>query len=138
MKSHFQGKTCRITLGLDMDNTITKHPDFFAQLTLALKNKGGEVFVVSSRANNPEVQNATEVELVRWNIVYDKVSLIPDSPDERIPCPHDDVLDGYQAYLWQKVKICQDLSVTVYFDDDAKVVELFRKYAPDIQVFRAL
>jgi hypothetical protein len=78
---------------------------------------------------------ATRQELKDLNISCDDIYLLPDVPSERIPCPHEDELSGYQAYLWQKVKIAQDLNLSIFFDDDQQVVELFRRYAPSIRTF---
>ena len=125
-------------LGLDMDNTITKAPEFFSVLSRTIKGKGGRVYVVSSRSNTHDVLKATKSELDTLGIHYNDVFLLPDGEADRLPCPYGDFLDDYQAYLWQKVRICIDHKVTVFFDDDDKVIELFRVYAPDIQVFHVL
>jgi hypothetical protein len=60
--------------------------------------------------------------------------VIPDAERDRIPCPHRE-LDWYSAYLWQKVFFCVQRDVEVVFEDDAKVVALFKAHAPGIAVF---
>ena len=82
-----------------------------------------------------EVVAATRVELEDYGIEFDEIDIIPDKKDEYISCPHED-LDWYQRYLWQKVAICEAMNVDVLFDDDPKVVRLFARYAPGIQLFQ--
>lgn len=125
----------RIVLGLDVDDTITAAPEFFALLTKAVRRAGGRVCIVTSRGNSPEVVEATRAELEGYGIEFDEIDIIPDKEEEFIDCPHDD-LDWYQRYLWQKVAICEARNVDVLFEDDPKVVRLFAKYAPEIQVFQ--
>ena len=52
-----------------------------------------------------------------------------------LECPHKH-LDWYQQYLWQKIKICLDRNVEIIFENDPKVVALFKEYAPEINVFQ--
>ena len=125
----------RIVLGLDVDDTITAAPEFFALLTKAVRQAGGRVCIVTRRGNLPEVVEATRVELEDYGIEFDEINCIPDKKDEYISCPHED-LDWYEKYLWQKVAICEARNVDVLFDDDPKVVRLFERYAPGIQVFQ--
>ena len=125
----------RIVLGLDVDDTITAAPEFFALLTKAVRQAGGRVCIVTRRGNLPEVVEATRVELEDYGIEFDEINCIPDKKDEYISCPHED-LDWYEKYLWQKVAICEARNVDVLFDDDPKVVRLFARYAPWIQLFQ--
>ena len=125
----------RIVLGLDVDDTITEAPEFFALLTKAVRRAGGRVCIVTSRGNLPAVVEATREELEDYGVEFDEIHIIPDKVDEYISCPHDE-LDWYQKYLWQKVTICEARKVKVLFDDDPKVARLFARYAPGIQVFQ--
>ncbi len=50
-------------------------------------------------------------------------------------CPHDE-LDWYSKYLWQKVNICQNEKIDMVFEDDEKVIVLFKKYVPSIRVIQ--
>jgi len=125
----------RIVLGLDIDDTITAAPNFFALLSKAVRRAGGRVIIVTSRGNLPEVVDATSAELEGYGVEFDEINCIPDKEDEYIPCPHDD-LDWYQKYLWQKVAICEARNVDVLFADDSRMVQLFARYAPAVQVFQ--
>ena len=124
-----------MNIALDIDGTITKQPEFFAILSRGVRAAGGKVFIVTSRANSAGVRAETQKELKSYGIAYDELFIIPDAGRVQIPCPHTD-LDWYQKYLWQKVAVCLEHDVAAVFEDDDKVIALFKKYAPDIQVFR--
>ena len=124
-----------LNIALDIDGTITSNPAFFALLSHSVHGDGGQVFVVTSRSNTAAVEKETRAELTAYEIAFDALYVIADrGSEQQIPCPHDD-LDWYQQYLWQKVKFCTDHDVHIIFEDDDKVVTLFQRFAPDIQVF---
>lgn len=126
-----------IIICLDIDKTITKAPKFFSFLTQAVKKAGGKVYIISTRTADPVVYDDTRFELKGYGIQYDDLYLLPYDESIKTTCPHED-LDWFQKYLWQKVEYCLDNNVEVYFDDDTKVLELFQKYAPGIQLFGVL
>lgn len=134
---HFRPVISPMNIALDIDGTITRQPEFFALLSEAVHVSGGKVYIVTSRSSTAEVRSHTYAELQSYGIHYDDLILISDAQQDRIPCPHTD-LDWYRQYLWQKVSVCRDREVDVVFEDDAKVVELFRTYAPRIQVFQVV
>jgi hypothetical protein len=122
-----------MNISIDIDGTITVVPALFAMLSSAVRASGGKVIVVTSRSNAPEVWDKTRRELKEYGIESDELVIIPDGTD-RIPCPHMG-LDWYQQYLWQKVAVCVERNVDVVFEDDEKVVDLFKRFAPCITVF---
>jgi hypothetical protein len=65
----------------------------------------------------------------------DELHLLDDTPAARERCPHPD-LDWYQKYLWQKVEICLREKIDAVFEDDPKVVALFKRYAPQIVILQ--
>ncbi len=123
-----------MNLALDIDGTITRLPATFAMLSRAVRAEGGKVIVVTSRANTDFVRRETTRELRGYGVEFDELFVIPDAPGERMPCPHAD-LDQYQQYLWQKVAVCLDHQVDVVFEDDEKVISLFRRFASGVSVF---
>lgn len=125
-----------IALALDIDDTITARPEFFSFLTHAVRERGGRIFIVSTRHDVKEVRGETEALLASLGIVYDELYLIADMDVAQSICPHED-LDEYQRWVWQKVDYCLRNSVNVYFDDDEIVAQLFRRFAPDVQFFKA-
>ena len=122
-----------MNVALDIDGTITRDPAFFALLSRAVRASGGKVIVVTSRADAPGVRETTRRELEDYGIEYDELVVIPEGQN-RIPCPHAG-LDWYERYLWQKLQVCLDRDVDVAFEDDPKVIDLFRRFAPGIAVF---
>ena len=126
-----------INIALDIDGTITRLPDFFVLLSRSIRANGGKVFVVTSRTNSRDVEVQTRRELQNYGIAFDELTIIPDAAGDRLPCPHGD-LDWYGKYLWQKIAVCLDREVSIIFEDDEKVVALFKRFAPDVQVFQLM
>jgi len=122
-----------LRVGLDIDNTITRNPEFFRFLTHPLRDKGGETHIVSSRTDSEEVRRQTEKELKSLGIVYDRMFLLPNQAVADAVCPHSD-LDWYQRCAWQKVDYCPSHGILIFFDDEEKVARLFQRFAPGIQV----
>ena len=120
-------------IALDIDDTITAKPELFAALSLAPGVK--KVIIVSSRANSDESYRLTIEELQRYGVRHNELYLLEDGVESRNRCPHGE-LDWYQKYLWQKVEICLREKVDIIFEDDVKVIELFRRFAPKIQVMQ--
>jgi hypothetical protein len=126
-----------MNVALDIDGTITAKPEFFAVLSKAIRANGGKVIIVTSRSNTTEVKAQTRRELRGYGIAFDELVVIADAAGDRLPCPHGD-LDWYQQYLWQKVAVCVERGVTIIFEDDEKVIALFKRFAPDVQVFQLM
>jgi uncharacterized protein YhfF len=124
-------------IAIDIDDTITAMPKFFAILSRAVIQEQGKVIIVSSRTNTPEVVRATEKELKEFGLVYSRLVMIEGKDTSAATCPHEE-LDWWNKYLWQKVDVCQREGVEVVIEDDEKVVALFRKYAPEIKVLRVV
>jgi len=125
------------TLGLDMDGVITSSPDFFASLSSQWRNNGGRVNIVSSRSDRPDVIQATREELSSFGISYDCLFLMPSIEAAQVRCPESN-LDWYQKYLWQKVAYCLESNIEYFYDDDMKVIELFKMLAPRINIFHVV
>lgn len=122
-------------LGLDIDDTITAAPQFFARLSRLWRADGREVYIISTRTDSLAARSETVRELHSYGVEFDGLYLLPSAEQAKAACPHP-TLDWYQRYLWQKVALAQQLGVTVFFDDDEKVIMLFRQFAPEIAVFR--
>ena len=123
-----------MNLAFDIDDTITAKPELFAALAGAAGVK--EVLIVSSRGKSEESRRLTLAELETYGIRHHGLYLLEDGPEARNRCPHAD-LDWYQKYLWQKVEICLREKIDVVFEDDEKVIELFKRFAPKILVMQA-
>jgi len=119
----------------DVDGTITENPEFFSLLSHAVKASGGKVFVITSRTYTPETIEATRKELNELRIIYDCLYMLHNQVEADRICPFND-LDWYQRFIFQKTVYCKTNQVDIYFDDEVKVIDLFRKYLPGVQVFQ--
>lgn len=63
----------RLKVAIDIDGTITEHPEFFAFLTASLE-KTHEVHIISGRS--PTELERTAAELAVHGVRYDKINLI--------------------------------------------------------------
>jgi hypothetical protein len=125
------------SLGLDIDGVITTSPDYFAFLSSQWRNNGGRVHIVSSPSDRPDVIQATREELSLFGITYDYLYLLPSIEAAQVRCPQNN-LDWYQKYLWQKVAYCLENNIEYFYDDDTKVIELFKSPAPQINIFHVV
>ena len=123
----------KLDLGIDIDGVITASPEFFASLSNQRRQEGGRVHIVSSRSDNLETRRATLNELGALGIVFDQLYLLPSIEIAQKCCPLSS-LNWYQKYLWQKIDYCIKHGIGHFYDDDAKVVELFQMIAPEIRI----
>lgn len=119
-------------IGLDIDDTITADSEYFVALSNLIYAQGGKVVIISSRMDIPEIRSETKIELASYGIRYDALYLFK-SMDDMPECPHEE-LDWQDQYLWQKVAFARSTGVSVHYDDDDRVLDLFRKYVPEIEV----
>jgi hypothetical protein len=82
-------------VGLDLDGLLDERPDFFAFLTAALRASGHFVAVLTYR--DPDSRPRTEGQLAGWGIDYDELHFARSLPD--------------------KARLCHELEIDVYFDD---------------------
>ena len=121
-------------IGLDIDGTITAYPEYFSELSQKIYDDGGSVIVITSRVDIGYNRMLTSDELKGLSIRYDYLHLFQPVDDINDLCPHKE-LDWYQQYLWQKVHHAINEKLDVYYEDEDRVLELFRGYAPELKVF---
>ena len=119
----------------DIDGTITAYPEFFSLLSHAVRRTGGEVYIVTSRTRTVETKRATREELRELGIEYDHLYILHDRSEAERICPFNN-LDWYEKYIFQKTIYCKANRVDIYFDDEEKVISLFRQFLPEVQVFQ--
>ena len=119
----------KLSLGLDIDDTITADPEFFRKLARVWIEAGRKVHIVSSRS--PEVLHKTKVELKELGIAYSDIYLLPPISMAQNLCNHKD-LGWFQRFLWLKVAYALANGITHFVDDDPNVLSLFSRYAPKI------
>ena len=93
-------------IALDIDDTITRHPQFFAFLSKALVDSGHEVYIISYRQGQQEV----EADLAALGISFTEVVL-----------PSDEDLDREGFYEWKAVA-CRRLGIEIFFEDMPEVI----------------
>ncbi|MFQ5953001.1 MAG: hypothetical protein ACE5JK_06325 [Candidatus Omnitrophota bacterium] len=122
-------------IGLDVDDTIMRQPEFFSLLSRAAKEKGHEVHVVTTRPRTDFDRQRTLDDLTSGGIAYDLIYHLPKQEGEVDDCPHAD-LDDYQKFVWQKIRYSQENKIDIFFDDDDRLIPLFKRFAPEIQIFQ--
>ena len=96
-----------MVVGLDIDDTITRHPEFFAFLSNALINAGHKVIIITFREN----RKVTEDYLKQCGIAYSQ--LITSTLDSCFE---------YGVDEW-KSAMCRKYNVEILFDDDANIIK---------------
>ena len=122
---------------IDIDGTIDKAPEFFKWLTENLKEGGYKVLIVTSRTTSPQNDKDTAEEMKKYGVLYDKLILSPNIWDLDIKRFPSDMCSAHKLYIY-KLFIAEDNGVDLLFDDCGITTELFRKYLPDVKVFRLL
>jgi hypothetical protein len=126
-----------MVIQIDIDGTIDRVPAFFRWITGSLKRDGHKVLIVTSRTHSPQNEEATAHELAALGIVCDALILTP-APDaldaKRIPR---DLHPAHKLFI-NKLFAAEDNGVDVVFDDCGITADLFRRYLPQVQVFRVL
>ena len=123
-------------IGLDIDGTISRNPEFFAELTRHTYAEGGAVVVITSRLDTGYARIITEGELKGWSIRYDTLYMFEPYEEVEHLCPHGN-LDWYRKYVWQKIHHALSESLDIFYEDDAVIIDLFESYAPNIEVVNA-
>jgi hypothetical protein len=87
-------------VGLDIDGLLDERPEFFAVLSAALRAGGHFVAVLTYR--DPNRREQTEKQLAGWGVVFDELHFARSLPD--------------------KGRLCRELRLDVYFDDQDECV----------------
>lgn len=96
----------KLVVALDIDDTISRHPAFFAFLSNALVGAGHKVLIITFRIDRP----SAEADLRSWGIAYDELLTPSADPDS------DDGTDEWKG------RLCEELGVDVLFDDSPEVL----------------
>lgn len=95
-----------MVIGIDIDDTITRHPGFFAFMTEALVAAGHEVVIITFREN----AELTAADLAKWGVRYTK--LVTSSLESHLE---------HGVYEW-KGMVCREHGIEVFFEDDPHVL----------------
>jgi len=94
-------------VALDIDDTITRHPAFFAFLSKALLDAGHEVVILTFR----EDRTSTAADLAGWGVVY--TDLITSTLDAHLE---------HGVNEW-KGAMCQQHGIDLFFEDSMEVLQ---------------
>ena len=98
----------RMRVAFDVDDTITRCPEFFALLSRALRAGRSQVYIITFR----EDREGTEQELREWGIEYDELVMATDGE-----------LDACGFYRW-KADACRRRKIDIFFEDMPEVINL--------------
>jgi hypothetical protein len=87
-------------VALDIDGTISEHPEFFAVLSTALRAAGHQVLVLTYR--DAARAEATRAQLATWGVTFDELVIAPS--------------------LEAKGQLCSTLGVDLFFDDQDECI----------------
>src|SRR5262249_30291239 len=87
-------------VALDVDGTISEHPELFALLSASLRAAGHAVIVLTYR--DPERIDATKTQLADWRITYDEIV--------------------FAGSLSGKGELCRQHGVEVFIDDQDECI----------------
>jgi uncharacterized HAD superfamily protein len=94
------GRYSEMKVALDIDGTISEHPEFFAVLSSALRAAGHQVLVLTYR--DPNRVEAAKAQLAGWRVEFDEL-VIADS-------------------LESKGQLCPAHGVDIFFDDQDECI----------------
>ena len=89
-----------MNVALDIDGTISEHPQFFAALSVALRAGGHRVLILTYR--DAARTESTKAELSRWGIQFEKLLLA--------------------RSMAEKGTLCEVHNVDVFFDDQDECI----------------
>lgn len=90
-----------MNVALDIDDTITRHPEFFAFLSKVLRDGGHKVFIITFRHDEPD----TRKDLKSMGITFDKLVVASGEELERV------------GFCEWKGNVCKELDVDIMFED---------------------
>lgn len=102
-----------MNVGFDLDDTITRCPEFFAVISRALVNAGHHVYIVTYR----EDREFAEEDLAEHRICYTEL-LLPDRQD----LTQDDSADWKVRVGRWKARVCLEKQIELLFDDMPEVI----------------
>jgi uncharacterized HAD superfamily protein len=89
-----------MNIALDIDGTISEHPEFFATLASGFRSAGHRILILTYR--DPAREATTRAELARWGIVFDELV--------------------FAESLAAKGALCEQHAVDLFFDDQDECI----------------
>jgi hypothetical protein len=120
-----------LNIGLDIDGTLTKYPDFLIWLARKIKGDGGKVYVITGLGNGEEFKRKfgalTDKYGSDW---FDEVHTSAEFNSDECSLINKE-LDNEKIVGRFKQRLCRELNVSVMFDDMAQTHRQFG----DIPIF---
>lgn len=112
-----------MNIGIDIDGTFTKYPDFFVSLARAIQRADGKVFIITGLGEQVAREKLLPFIEKHGHDWFDSlVTTANYNERERRMIglvPHNEMIVGTF-----KQRICQELNVAVMFDDQAAIHRL--------------
>jgi len=130
-------------LAFDLDDTLTRWPSFFSTLSKQNNYPDSYNLIISTRYEpvssscHKAVYERELTEIESLDVRYDKLvhAWWPfDLAEKLFPCGNE--LDWMKRFIWHKVFYCRLYHIDTFYEDQLRNIELFRKYAPEIEVVR--
>jgi len=127
----------------DLDDTLTRWPSFFSTLSKQNNYPDSYNLIISTRYEpvssscHKAVYERELTEIESLDVRYDKLvhAWWPfDLAEKLFPCGNE--LDWMKRFIWHKVFYCRLYHIDTFYEDQLRNIELFRKYAPEIEVVR--
>ncbi|MBI4348102.1 MAG: hypothetical protein HY553_14690 [Elusimicrobia bacterium] len=126
-----------MTIQIDIDDTITWAPAFFAWLSRALKRDGHRVRIVTARGRHLGEPEATAAELRKFGLVWDDLVLSEPVPEIDLADLPEDFPEGL-IHLWPKCRATMAEPPDLVFDDSLEVNALLARYLPRVKILRPM
>jgi len=128
-------------LAFDLDDTLTSYAAFFSSLSKQNCDPDSFKLIISTRYE-PDTSSCQQAvydkelaEIKGMGIDYDKLvhAWCPfDLAGKLFPCGND--YDWLKRFIWQKAFYCRLHHIDIFYEDQQRNIDLFKKYAPEIEV----
>lgn len=113
-----------MNIGIDIDGTITKYPEFFMELGKLFREAGHSVYVITGLGNDGLAKRMEKYTWFEDNSWYDGIITTANYNDKEKALigktqSNEDIVGMF------KQRICKELNIAIMFDDQAHI---HRKY----------
>jgi len=128
-------------LAFDLDDTLTRWPSFFSGLSKQSSEPDSYILVISTRYEpvtsscHQAVYDRELKEIEKMNVSYHQLvhAWWPFELAEKLfPCGSD--IDWLNRLIWQKAFYCRLYHIDMFYEDQPRNIDLFKKYVPNIEV----
>ncbi len=111
-------------IGIDIDGTITKYPEFFVELGRMIRNAGGDVYIITGLGLSGLQERMSKYTWFADTSWYNKIVTTAEYNDEERSLigkvkSNEEIVGRF------KQRICSELGVEIMFDDMASIHRQF-------------